>query len=175
MKANLRLVCLGAALLCAFSPAAHTAPAQADWIEDAHGCKVANSQPQPIETITWSGHCKDGFTDGEGTVRWFSEGKFNGVTSGTFKQGKLTGKGYVTIPHAAYRQVNAGTRNSNFRHVWPSGSRLDGQFLDNQLIGDGVLTKPNGQKLVVNQIEGKLVRKSAASAAATSPRRTSTQ
>ena len=81
----------------------------------------------------------------------------------------------MTIPHAAYRRVNAGTRNSNFRRVWPSGSRLDGQFLDNQLIGDGVLTKPNGQKLVVNQIEGKLVRKSAASAAATSPRRTSSQ
>ena len=159
MNANSRLLGLGGSLLCLFASAA--VAESSDWIEDAHGCKVANTQPQPIETITWSGHCKDGFTDGAGTVRWFSEGKFNGVTSGTFREGKLNGKGYVTIPHAPYERVVAGARNPNFRHVWPSGSRLDGEFVDNQLIGDGVLTKPNGQKVVVNQVSGILVRKSA--------------
>ena len=171
MNANSRLACLGTAFLCSFSPAAHTEPAPIDWIEDSHGCKVANPHPQSIETVTWSGRCKDGFTDGAGTVRWFSEGKPNGVSSGTFKEGKLTGKGYVTMPYADYKRVNVGKRDFNFRRVWPSGSRLDGEFLENELVGDGVITKPNGQKVVVHEIDGRLVRKvAAAEEAATAER-----
>jgi len=135
------------------------AEASTYWIADSLGCKVTNPQPQPIETITWSGHCKDGFVDGAGTVAWFSEGKVNGITSGTFKEGKLNGKGYVTLPFAVYARVNVGKRNVEVRRTWPPGSRLDGEFVDNQLIGDGIITTPNGQKVVVNQIDGKLVRK----------------
>jgi hypothetical protein len=136
---------------------------------------VANPQPQPIETITWSGHCKDGFADGAGTVAWFSEGKINGITSGTFKEGKLIGKGYVTLPHAVYTGVNVGKRNVDVRRTWPFGSRLDGEFLENQLIGDGIITTPNGQKVVVIQIDGKLVRKRAVAHAPTTPKRSPPQ
>ena len=171
MHANARLACLGAVFLCSFSPSAHAEPPRADWVADSHGCKVANPQPQPIETITWSGHCKDGFADGAGTVAWFSEGKVNGITSGTFKEGKLTGKGYVTLPHAVYPGVNAGKRNVDVRRTWPFGSRLEGEFHENQLIGDGIITTPNGQKVVVIQIDGKLVRKRAAAHAPTTPKR----
>ena len=158
MYSKMRLACLGTALLCSFSTIA-LAELPADWVEDAQGCKVSNPHPHPMETIKWSGRCKDGFIDGAGKVQWFSEGKPNGVSSGTFKEGKLTGKGYVTIPYADYKRVNVGKRDFNFRRVWPSGSRLDGEFLADQLVGDGVITKPNGQKVVVNQIEGLLVRK----------------
>ena len=171
MNANMRLACLGAALLWSIPPAAHTEPAHPDWVADSHGCKVANPQQQPIETITWSGRCKDGFADGAGTVRWFSEGRFNGITSGTFKEGKLTGKGYVTLPHAVYAEVNVGKRGVEVRRSWPFGSRLDGEFLENRLIGDGIITTPNGQKVLVVQIDGKLVRKRAGAAAATTPKR----
>ena len=122
---------------------------------------MTNPQPQPFETITWSGRCKDGFVDGAGTVAWFSEGKINGITSGSFKEGKLNGKGYVTLPHAVYAKVNVGKRNVEIRRAWPFGSRLNGKFFDNQLIGDGIITTPNGQKVVVSQIDGKLVRKRA--------------
>jgi hypothetical protein len=143
MNANSRLACLAAALLCAFAPSIHAEASRTDWTADSLGCKVANPQPQPFETITWSGHCKDGFVDGAGTVAWFSEGKINGITSGTFKEGKLIGKGYVTLPHAVYAGVNVGKRNVEVRRTWPFGSRLDGEFLDNQLIGDGIITTPN--------------------------------
>ncbi len=171
MNAISRLAFLGAAFLCSISPTAYADPPRTDWVADSLGCKVANPQPQPIETITWSGHCKDGFADGAGTVAWFSEGKINGITSGTFKEGKLFGKGYVTLPHAVYAGVNAGKRSIDVRRTWPFGSRLDGEFLDNQLIGDGIITTPNGQKVVVIQIDGKLVRKRAVAHAPTTPKR----
>ena len=161
MNAHLGLACLGSAFLFAFSLSAHAEPPQTHWVADSFGCKVANPQPQPIETITWSGHCKDGFVDGAGTVAWFSEGKVNGITSGTFKEGKLIGKGYVTLPHAVYPRVNVGNRDVDVRRTWPFGSRLDGEFLENQLIGDGIITTPDGQKVVVIQVDGKLVRKTA--------------
>ena len=159
MNANSRLVCLAAAFLLPFSPFTYAEAPRTDWIADSHGCKVANPQPQPFETITWSGQCKDGFVDGAGTVAWFSGGKVNGITSGTFKEGKLTGKGYVTLPHAIYTGVNVGKRKVDVRRTWPFGSRLEGEFLENQLIGDGIITTPSGQKVVVTQIDGKLVRK----------------
>lgn len=159
MNAKTRLACLTAALFSCSVPIALAGPPPTQWAEDAYGCKVANPHPQPIENITWSGLCKDGFTEGVGTVQWYSEGRANGVSSGTFRQGRLTGQGYITMPYADYKRSNLGKRDFNFRRVWAPGSRLDGEFLEGQLIGDGVMTKPNGQKVVVTQINGMLVRK----------------
>src|SRR5450759_4407369 len=137
MNANSRFAFLGVAFLCSFAPTAHAESSSTGWVADSQGCKVANPQPQPIESISWSGRCKDGFADGAGIVRWFSGGKSNGITSGTFKQGKLIGKGYVTLPQAVYTRLNSSTRGGELRRAWPPGSRLDGEFLENQLVGDG--------------------------------------
>src|ERR1017187_9422766 len=44
------------------------------WIADKSGCKVANPFPQPGESITWSGQCKNGVADGEGLLEWYING-----------------------------------------------------------------------------------------------------
>jgi len=159
MNSRSTLLCLVATFLCSLSQIVQAESQDTDWVEDSNGCKVANPHPHPIETIKWSGRCKDGYIEGAGTVQWYSEGKVNCVSSGTFKGGKLSGKGYVTMPYADYKRVNVGKRDFNFHRIWPSGSRLDGVFVEDQLVGDGIMTKPNGQKVVVNQIDGRLVRK----------------
>lgn len=41
------------------------------WIADKRGCKVVNIAPQEGESITWSGECKNGIANGEGTLTWF--------------------------------------------------------------------------------------------------------
>ena len=47
------------------------------WQEHpATGCKVWNAYPEPGETFTWDGPCKDGFVDGSGILEWFLNGKF---------------------------------------------------------------------------------------------------
>jgi hypothetical protein len=150
------LAWLTASLLCALVPPAHGQPAAAGWVADAHGCKVANPQPQPVESIHWSGQCKEGFADGTGMVTWYSQGQSNGVTAGTFRNGKLTGRGYVTLP----RPIYTGMDGDEMARSWPPGSRLDGEFADNHLLGDGAVTLANGHKVVVNEVKGRLVRKS---------------
>jgi hypothetical protein len=68
------------------------------------------------------------------------------------------GKGLIIMPHAVHSQVKVGKHNVERRRFWPPGSRLEGQFFENQLVGHGILTKPNGERMVVRENEGKLVR-----------------
>src|SRR6185503_1000973 len=103
--------------------------------------------------------CRDGFADGVGTVQWFSAGLSNGTTSGLFKDGRLMGKGSVTLPHAVYMHMLVSGRGASVRRAWPTGSRLDGEFFENQLVGDGIITTPGGGRALVNEVDGKLIRK----------------
>jgi hypothetical protein len=160
MKLAISLACFAAVCL---SPAlARAQTPVAGWVADEHGCKVANPQPQPYESIRWSGRCVNGFVDGPGVVRWYSAGQANGSTSGTFKEGKLTGKGYVSLPHLVHGLGNPAKRAGEQPRTLVMGSRLTGEFHENRLIGEGVITRPNGQKIVVTQVADKLVRKGAA-------------
>lgn len=154
-----QFACLAAAVFCCLGSVVQAQHPFPDWIEDSSGCKVMNPQSQPVESIRWTGRCKLGYADGPGVVHWFSAGKPNGMTSGTFKEGKLTGRGSVIFPHAIHTRTQPSKGDFQLFHSWPFGSRLDGVFSENRLIGDGIVTEPNGQKTVVIQIDGKLFRK----------------
>ena len=39
----------------------------------ATGCKVWNPNPQPGESFTWTGACKDGYLSGHGIFEWIVE------------------------------------------------------------------------------------------------------
>ena len=63
MKQLLRSVLLSALVLCS------AATFGGDWTADpATGCTAWNPNPQPGETITWTGACVDGKASGEGTL-----------------------------------------------------------------------------------------------------------
>lgn len=45
------------------------------WFEDStKGCLVFNPNPQPNETVTWSGGCVDGNAEGVGEIVWYADG-----------------------------------------------------------------------------------------------------
>jgi hypothetical protein len=92
------------------------------WIEDkvAH-CWVGNPDPQPGESVSWSGACMAGLATGPGVVTWYRNGRVEGQDSGTYRGGILTGHGKIS--------------SSN-------GTSFEGEFP-----GKGILTLSDGLKL----------------------------
>ena len=73
--------------------------AQPDWITTTNQpCKVWNPQPQPNETVTWSGGCKDGLAAGQGVLQWFVGGKPDMKFEGIYLNGKRNGPGVIILP-----------------------------------------------------------------------------
>lgn len=92
-------------------PEAHAPPA---WIADSKtGCKVWDPAPEPGEAVRWSGPCKDGYADGEGTLQWTQNGRPSDRYDGEYRHGKRNGQGTVT-----YR----------------NGEKVEGDWNDDELI-----------------------------------------
>jgi len=85
-------------------------------------CKVINPKPQPRETITWSGACKDGFAEGPGTLEWFANNKLTVHYESTLTRGVLNGAGYAK---------------------WASGAEYEGAFLNDRRHGKGIEQLPD--------------------------------
>ena len=72
------------------------------WMETANqpGCYFWNPNPQPGETVTWTGDCSNGLASGVGTREWrYRNADGQAVSSGEtgqFQNGKM-GDGYWTI------------------------------------------------------------------------------
>jgi len=110
------------ALLCLIGTAP-SAWAQQGWITDAKGCKIANPNPRPTESVTWNGACVDGFADGQGVMQWYSDATPGPRYEGNLKRGVISGRGKLTLP---------------------DGSMYDGEWSDGKQQGTGTLTTPDG-------------------------------
>jgi len=109
-----------AAILIAISQAAaqtgeRVAPG---WITTTNQpCKLWNPEPQPDESVTWSGACKDGLATGKGILRWTENGKADLEFDGEYANGKRNGPGVM---------------------ITPDGMRFEGVWVNDQLVtGDG--------------------------------------
>jgi hypothetical protein len=143
-----------------------------DWIADPRTrCRIWNAEPQPNESITWSGACRDGYAQGAGTLQWLenqrpterfegdmTRGRPNGRGvyiwpdgsryEGDFRDGYRTGRGVQTWTDGArydgeYRNGNMSGRGV---YIWRDGARYDGDFRDSRFNGQGVRTWPNGDR-----------------------------
>ena len=92
------------------------------WIRDeATGCWAANPDPEPLETISWSGRCDNMLLSGPGILSWYLDGKLAGRDEGNFVHGELSGHGKITFG---------------------DGSNFEGEFP-----GRGVLTLASGGQI----------------------------
>ena len=80
------------------------APTDEHWIKDNNGVYLWNPQPNPNETVNWSGDfVQDGnykYANGAGVVTWYLNGEFEQKDEGNFKHGQ---------------------RDGTFKHTFPSG------------------------------------------------------
>ncbi len=96
--------------------AAQQEKARPDWITTTNQpCKVWNPEPQPDESVTWSGECKDGFATGKGVLNWTENGKPDLVFEGEYRNGKRNGRGVITTPDG-----------DHFEGVWVDDKLLTG-------------------------------------------------
>lgn len=96
-----RLALISAAVtLCISLPAAaQDQPSPPGWITATNQpCKIWNPAPQPGESVTWSGPCKEGFASGKGELRWTENGKPDAEFDGEYANGKRNGVGVLTLP-----------------------------------------------------------------------------
>jgi hypothetical protein len=92
------------------------------WIEDTIAqCWAANPHPEGNETISWSGACENGLLSGPGILTWRQDGRITARDEGTFKDGRLTGRGRISM--------------------------ADGTTYEGDFPGFGVLTLPDGRKM----------------------------
>jgi hypothetical protein len=92
------IIATAAFLLVTFEAGAQTSnPLPPDWITTANQpCKVWNPQPQPDDSVTWSGPCVDGFASGKGILRWMKKAEPDVEFDGAYKDGKRNGPGVLT-------------------------------------------------------------------------------
>ena len=116
MKAS-AVIALAAVFAVAHAAAQPEKPTP-DWITTTNQpCKVWNPEPQPDESVTWSGGCKDGLATGKGILRWTENGKPDVVFDGEYRNGKRNGYGVLTTP---------------------DGDHVEGVWIDDKLLtGDG--------------------------------------
>ena len=139
-------------------------------LADKHGCKLWDQSFPPKASITWTGGCKDGFLEGKGTLRIFSDGKPTDRYDGTMRAGRYDGEGvYVwangdrykggfkdglfqgqaiyTKPKGTHYQggYNHDLRSGHGVMTWPNGARYDGEWLENLANGRGTYRAPDGK------------------------------
>jgi hypothetical protein len=88
-----------ASMALVFPAASQDRSVEPEWITATNQpCKIWNPEPQPNESVTWSGGCTDGFASGKGVLRWTEGGKPDAVFEGEYANGKRNGPGVLTLP-----------------------------------------------------------------------------
>lgn len=147
-RARLAVAASFALLLGLIQVHAQSVPkAQPGWIADPKsGCKVWNPQPEPNESITWSGPCKDGIANGKGTLQWIEEGKPGSRYDGEMKGGKPNGHGIEVHANGNRYEGEFKDYQYNGHGIWTGakGGRMEGQFVGGKFTGSGSITYDNG-------------------------------
>jgi hypothetical protein len=141
------------AVLCA--PAAFAADEDVNWIADQNGCKIANPFPQPGEAVTWSGGCKDGLADGQGTMQWTVDGKPMDRFEGTLKEGWADGQGTLEREGGRYTgDWKRSVQEGRGRFEGPDGTSYEGEWKEGKPHGNGQLQLPDGRLITGTWVDG---------------------
>ena len=115
---------IAALLLLVAAPSYAQLSTKANWIADPKtGCVVWDPNPQPNETVSWSGPCVDGKAQGKGVLQWYVNGKPDDRVEGEYRGGVKNG--YIVLS-------------------WASGGSFRGTFVNGKAHGQGTKTDDKG-------------------------------
>ena len=148
MNKNVHLALLALSLVGLPAFAGAQAPPKPGWATDAKtGCKAWNDSPKPGEQMTWSGGCVNGLAEGNGTLQWTVGGKMTSRYVGSYRAGKMNGRGVYSW--ASGNRYEGEFANDNFNGhgvmVWANGDRYDGLWKEDKANGQGTKTVADGR------------------------------
>ena len=122
----------------------HSWALEAKWFAtDKINCFVWNPQPQPQETVTWSGECSNGKVNGVGILSWSNGDKY----IGEYQDGNMHGQG--TYAWENKDQYTGEWQNNNFHgkgtFTYGDGDKYVGKYKDGKFHGQGTYTFANGE------------------------------
>lgn len=135
-------------------------PGQPGWqAAEGSGCLVWNADPQPDETVAWSGACKDNRASGQGELVWRFPGNMDRYV-GEMRDGKRNGKGMAVSPQGDRYEGNwvDGKLSGYGTAVTRKGTRYEGEWLDGRPHGQGVKTYASGDRYEGEFAHGKPIR-----------------
>ena len=142
--------------------AATTAAAQdgGGWLAgQGNGCKLWLPAIGPDFSLKWTGPCKDGLTDGNGTALLFFNGKQILRYDGDMRAGRFDGRGFAYFPFGTYTGGwRDGKRSGQGIQTWKDGSRYDGNWKDDKASGSGTLVDNKGTSYAGTWLSGCLRR-----------------
>jgi len=129
--------------------------AAGDWILTDTGAKVWSDNPQPNETVTWTGSVnEEECASGNGVLQWFQDGSPGGKFEGTMQQGKPNGKGTYLFGFSSKFAGDRyegdwvdGKKTGKGVYTWARGTRYEGAFLNDMMHGYGTYYASNGSVL----------------------------
>ena len=114
-------------------------------------CTTPNPYPQPSETASWTGGCKNGKIDGTGKLTWrfLRRGEWaEQHTEGTLVNGLFNGPGRTVSPG---EYVYEGNYKDHKHHglgtlIRDNGWKYEGLWQDSRPHGQGTVTSPSGEQ-----------------------------
>ena len=129
------------------------------WMEIAQksGCYVWNPNPQPAESVTWTGECAAGLAHGAGTLTWTSDGSQQTET-GRLQNGKHNGTWVIRLANGSVQEgpLVDGEPNGNWILRFASGTVEEGPLVNGERNGHWVARFADGnimEGLYVNGVE----------------------
>ena len=117
------------------------------WMEIAQKpeCYVWNPNPQPAESVTWTGECAAGFAHGAGTLTWTSDGNHQTET-GRLQNGKHNGTWVIRFANGAVQEgpIVDGEPNGNWIIRSASGTVEEGRVVNGERNGHWVARFADG-------------------------------
>jgi hypothetical protein len=149
-------------MLSAFALALAAGPVWAandTYIKDSKGCKIANPNPKPKETASWSGRCAGGFAEGKGILQFYLDGKPGARYQGELQKGVMHGRGELRTTDGAVYDGDwvAGKPEGYGNYAAPDGSTFVGGWTAGKQDGPGTLRKKDGSAVVGRWKDGQYV------------------
>lgn len=120
------------------------------WMELANkaGCFIWNSALGKDEVVTWTGECKNGLAQGEGTQTWIwgTDQKHRSADVGMLVGGKRHGHWIVREGNGDEQEGSYvdGKRQGTWVTRWADGNTGEGPIVDDEMHGEWLVRRSDG-------------------------------